>query len=67
MGALKRSGPLAQQGKFAEASALMQDGIADMDRERSPPGDLNGWSCAAQKSEHRSRRRDQAIWETVYE
>jgi hypothetical protein len=35
MGALKRSGPLAQQGKFAEASALMQDGMPDMDREVS--------------------------------
>ena len=29
---LKRSGPLAQQGKFAEANALMQDGMAQMDR-----------------------------------
>ena len=29
---LKRSGPLAQQGKFAEANALMQDGMAEMDR-----------------------------------
>ena len=28
----KRSGPLAQQGKFAEASALLQDGMAEMDR-----------------------------------
>jgi heme-degrading monooxygenase HmoA len=29
---LKRSGPSAQQGKFAEANALMQDGMAEMDR-----------------------------------
>src|SRR5262249_13471952 len=29
---LTRSGPLAQQGKFAEANALMQDGMAEMDR-----------------------------------
>ena len=29
---LQRSGPLAQQGKFAEANALMQEGMAEMDR-----------------------------------
>jgi heme-degrading monooxygenase HmoA len=32
---LMRSGPLAQHGKFAEANALMQDGMAEMDRAMS--------------------------------
>jgi hypothetical protein len=29
---LQRSGSLAQQGKFTEASALMQQGMAEVDR-----------------------------------